>query len=329
MIISKAPLRLSFGGGGTDLPSHFKKYGGEWYSLAIDKYIYTSINERFYDKSLIRYSQFEIIDALSETNNPLLKKIFSRYVLPSNIEFTTGADIPSGTGLGSSGAFSVSALMTVRAALNLSSTPNELAEEATEIEMKLSNSNAGLQDQYISAFGGLRKFTADTNGHVLSSSIPLTSYTDAFFNDHILLIFTNTSRASSCILGEVAERIDSSVNVSGLSVDMPPADSYSKALLAHDHELLGQLLHTYWCIKRSYTKSMTDANIDYMYDKLLSEGMTGGKLVGAGGGGFIMAVAKDIGAIRSLCEKNNWRYTQVKPAYEGVKLVERTEIHWR
>ena len=322
MIICRAPLRLSFGGGGTDIPSHYQLNGGEWYSIAINKYIYTSVNKRFYDKSLLRYSIIEEIKDLTKSKNKLLSALFKRYPINKSIEFTSISDIPAGTGLGSSGTFAVSSLMSIRSALNLSSTQEEIAKEASEIEIKDLSAPSGLQDQYISAMGGLRNFKVDKKGNVTTKSINLPSGTDNFFNDHIILIFTNISRSSHKTLSKFSNEL---LKGKALAVDktiVPSFSSYTNALIKHNYIELGQLLDQYWNVKKNIKSQSTPSIIISLYEKLKQNGIIGGKLVGAGGGGFFMCVTKDIKNVKRFCNQNRLKYLSVKPDFEGVKSIE-------
>ena len=319
MIITRAPLRLSFGGGGTDIPAHYEINGGHWFSLAIQKYIYVAINKRVDNQALIRWSKVEHIEDLKQTTHPILKSLFYRYNLPSNIEFTSLADIPAGTGLGSSGAFTVASILAARTYLGMSSTPEELAREATEIELGELKRSGGLQDQYISAIGGLREFKIDTSGHILSTSIPLSYETERFISRHMLLVYTSKSRDSAIALSSLSKKMKTST-ADSVSNKVPNFDEYIKALKLNDHKKLASLLHRYWQVKRS-DKNATTERVDLIYDTLINEGMLGGKLVGAGGGGFILAVCDDIHKLISKIKKHKLEYIEIQPDYVGSKIV--------
>ena len=327
MIIAKAPLRISLGGGGTDIPAHYERNGGVWFSLAIDKYIYVALNKRFDGGSLIRWSKHEDLNDHRDTSNPLLAALFARYDLPFGLEFTSLSDIPSGTGLGSSGTFSIASLAAIRASLNLSSSPEELAREATLIELNDLNGSGGLQDQYISAYGGLRKFEVDKQGVVVSEPLGLPAGTDRFFAQHILLVYTSVSRSSETVLSSFSSSLSSHQAKTVSETIVPEFRSYSSALIAHDFYKLGTLLDQYWEVKRQADK-MSNKTIGDIYDFLKSSGMIGGKLVGAGGGGFILAVAEDISSIKSACEDRGIKYVEIQPDYSGVRILERKEFQW-
>ena len=287
MIMSRAPLRLSMGGGGTDIPAHYKEHGGEWYSLAINKYVYTSISSRFSDKSLIRYSSVEELEVPSKTKNKLLASVLKRYDLPLPFEFTSHANVPSGTGLGSSGSFAVSTLATLQHALGSKWDAISIAKEACEIEIDDLKSPSGLQDQYIAAVGGFRKFKVSNTGVVDFETVQLPGSINEFFHEHVLLIFTNISRKSETVLS-----------------------NFSKDL------------QEYWTVKRSSKNQMSSKDIDSIYDFLQNNGMIGGKLVGAGGGGFILAVTTDAARLMKACKSANLATLQVFPEPNGVKIIE-------
>ena len=322
MIITKAPLRLSMGGGGTDIPAHYKQHGGEWYSLAINKYVYTSISPRLSEKSLIRYSLVEELDKPEKTKNILLSSIFSRYNLPLPIEFTSHACVPSGTGLGSSGSFAVSALATLRHALGFRLDLIALAKEACEIEIDKLNSSSGLQDQYISALGGFRKFKVSKTGVVEFEKVDLPSTINEFFSRHVLLVFTNISRSSEALLSKFSQDLQEGGSNLVNQNEVPKFDSYARALISEDHLALGRNLHQYWSVKRSSKNQMSSADIDSIYDFVQSKGMIGGKLVGAGGGGFILAITADAKRLMSACETAKLATLQVFPEPNGVKIIE-------
>lgn len=324
MILSRAPLRLSLGGGGTDIPSHYKEEGGEWFSLAINKYIFTSLNLRFSEKALIRYSINEEIQNPKNTKNKILAEIFKKYCLPKNIEFTSISDIHAGTGLGSSGAFIVSSLNTVRAFLNLSSSRKELAIEATEIEIDKLGRPSGLQDQFISSYGGLRHFTVSTEGEVKSSGISLPNEINHFFDKHVALIYTKQSRESSSVLSEFSRNLKKNKISNSVNEEyVPKFSSYSESLIKLDYIELGNLLNIYWQIKKNQTSNMTNKYIDNLYECLKGKGMIGGKIVGAGGGGFILAIAEDLKLIKDFCVQKKIRFLQVYPDYDGARVLHR------
>lgn len=322
MIMSRAPLRLSMGGGGTDIPAHYKEHGGEWYSLAINKYVYTSISSRFSDKSLIRYSSVEELEVPSKTNNKLLASVLRRYNLPLPFEFTSHANVPSGTGLGSSGSFAVSTLATLQHALGSKWDAISIAKEACEIEIDDLKSPSGLQDQYIAAVGGFRKFKVSNTGVVDFETVQLPGSINEFFHEHILLIFTNISRKSETVLSNFSKDLQEGGSNLVDQREVPKFDSYAKALSLEDHSTLGKLLHQYWTVKRSSKNQMSSKDIDSIYDFLQNNGMIGGKLVGAGGGGFILAVTTDTARLMKACKSANLATLKVLPEPEGVKIIE-------
>ena len=324
MIIAKSPLRLSLGGGGTDIPSYFKKNGGEWYSIAINRYIYTSVNKRFSEKSLLKYSEIEELEDLSLSKHRLLSSIFKRFPLFKGIEFTSTADIPSGTGLGSSGAFTVSTLLSLRSFLNFQIDKMDLAKEACDIEINDLNSSSGLQDQYISSLGGLKNFKVDKKGTVSYQNIELPHDINDFFTNHVVLVYTNISRSSEIGLNSFVSKLQKNKKVQTVDQKYVPSfKSYVDALLKKDYEELGLLLHSYWTIKKKSVPYMSNDFIDLLYENLQKNGVIGGKLIGAGGGGFFMCITNQLEKLKTFCNKNNIYYMQVLPDDKGASLIEK------
>jgi len=319
MIIARAPLRLSLGGGGTDLPEFYKKNGsGLWFSIAIDKYIYISFNQKLGNSSFLRYSQIEELSDLRKSKNRILSAIFNRYETNSPVEFTSHADIPSGTGLGSSGTFTVASLAAIKASKNLSISKYELAEEACDIEINDLQSPSGKQDQYIAAYGGLRKFKVDKAGNVLSSSIGFKNSLYDFFYNHIVLIYTDISRSANDILEKM--KVDN--NLYKASQREIAIHEYVDALLSENHIELGKILDAYWSKKRVSSANMSSSRIDELYSFAKNHGGIGGKVVGAGGGGFIMMICESARDLIKSCSKNGIKTILCKPDIEGVKIIE-------
>ena len=310
MIISRAPLRISIGGGGTDLPSYFKQYGTTFSSLAINRFVYVSCNERFNDEFLLRYSVNEEIKSINKIDHPILKETLKFYKNNFNrnigLEITSIADVPGGTGLGSSGSFGVALQSTLRKYLKLNSSKSELAQQSTFIEMTKLKRKIGLQDQYIASYGGLSKFKVSKNGEVkVSKSKISSSLRDSIVND-LQLIYLGSIRDAESILSIQDKEIKSNKKTRNTSfsdiVDLGKEmyESFSN----NDFEHFASLTNEYWHFKRERQKESTPKIANSLYDDLFNKKIIGGgKIVGAGGGGFLLVIIKDRIKFTKYCKK--------------------------
>lgn len=288
LVISRTPLRISFAGGGSDLSSYYRENLGCVVSVPIKKYIYITLNKRFDDSlSCIKYSKTEFVERPIEIQHPIIREIFMKYDL-NGLDFNSIADIPGGTGLGSSSCFTVGLLNTIHAIRNSNISKNELAAEACEIEIERLKEPIGKQDQYGAAVGGFKKISFNQNGSVDIQKISINNDAKNKLEKSLILLYLGGERKASEILSKqnrsFHERKDS-VKIMRKMVDIAQelADKLSDNI-----ESLGHYLHESWLLKRELSDGITNEYIDSTYKDCLKFGATGGKLLGAGGNGFLL-----------------------------------------
>jgi D-glycero-alpha-D-manno-heptose-7-phosphate kinase len=296
MIITSSPLRISLGGGGTDLPSYYKEHEGFLVAAAINKYVYITLHETFVNEMIIKYSMLERVDAVDRVKHPIIRECLTLLgIRDLNIELTSMADIPAGTGLGSSGSFTTALLKCLHTYRKNLIHPADLAEEACHVEIDLLGEPVGKQDQYIAAFGGLTCFTFKRDGSV--DAVPLRVPQETLYNleDNLMLFFTGYSRAASSILKEQDEksrRCDQTM-IENLHFTKQLGFESRDALEQGDLVRFADLMNVHWEQKRARSGGMSNDRIDEWYRLGLHNGALGGKLIGAGGGGFLMFYAEE------------------------------------
>ncbi|MCI4354072.1 MAG: GHMP kinase, partial [Thermoplasmata archaeon] len=290
MIITRTPLRVSFAGGGTDLPQFYRQYGGgAVVSAAIDKYVHVLVNTKFDRAIRVAYSKVENVDRFDELQHGLVREAMRLTGVTERLEIHTIADIPSeGTGLGSSSTLTVGLLNALYAYRGQVKDPATLAEEACRIEIDVLGGTLGKQDQYIAAFGGVHFFEFRPDDTVRSTPIPFTKPEREALSDHLSLFYTGVTRQAGGILKTQDARTAQNKDVLLRMRDL--ATSTRDALLARDWAALGGLLDEGWRLKRGLTQGITNDTIDAAYDKAKAAGALGGKITGAGGGGFLLVV---------------------------------------
>jgi D-glycero-alpha-D-manno-heptose-7-phosphate kinase len=324
MIIVRSPLRITLAGGGSDVLSYANRYGGFCISAAIDKYVYIMINRTFDQKIFLKYSELENVKTVDEINHPIFQEAIKllNFKTPQ-LEITSTADIPAGTGLGSSGSFTTALLRALYAYRKKLITPKELAELACDIEINKLHEPIGKQDQYSAAFGGINTITFDTDGETYISSLPLSVETMWDLEENLLLFFTGFIHKASDIL-----RIQE-IKTNSEDINMIGQLNYSKELakkieFALIHGLtfyFGNLLHEHWMEKRKRSYNMTNPKIDEWYNLGIKNGAIGGKLVGAGGGGFLMFYAHDKKKLRSAMKEVGLEEIRFNFDWEGTKVL--------
>jgi len=324
MIIARSPLRISLGGGGTDLPSYYMEHGGFLLAAAIDKYVYATVMRPFAPGIYLKYSNLEHVESVREIQHPIIREALDELELRTpQIEITTLADIPSGTGLGSSGSFTTALLKALFAHYRKNLHPKELAELACRIELEKLKEPIGKQDQYIAAFGGITSFTFNPDGTVLSA--PLAISTDTLYNleDNLLLFFTGISRSAGSILydQDVKSKASDNAMLDNLHFTKELGFRSRDALLAGDINGFGELMHEHWIHKKQRSQGMSNEFINGAYEVALKNGAIGGKLVGAGGGGFLMFYASDKDRLRVAMSKLNLNEVRFKFDFEGTKVI--------
>ncbi|MCC7429710.1 GHMP kinase [bacterium] len=291
MIITQTPLRVSFAGGGTDLKEFYELHEGSVISTAIDKYVFVIVKERFDDKIYLNYSTKEIVDSVDEINHDIIREAMKLVGIKSGIEITSLADIPSsGSGLGSSSSFAVGLLNALYAYANNPQTPEKIAQDACKIEIEILKKPIGKQDQYIAAYGGLRKFVFKKDGTVDNFVPNLTSEQKRRFGSQVLLFFTDLTRKADSILEE-QQRVTVSKQ-DALLMMKSQVDEIFAYLEEDSFHKIGSVLHEGWLLKKSLTSKISSTSIDAMYKTAREFGALGGKICGAGGGGFLLTYCR-------------------------------------
>ena len=324
MIITRAPLRISLGGGGTDLPFFSEKYGGNLTSVAINKYIYITIHGRqFYDNFLIKYSQTELVEKVDEITHTRIKAALNYLDITTPLEITTIADVPAGTGLGSSSSFLVALLKGLHIFKGESVSNFQLAEEAAEIEMKVLDEPIGKQDQYLAAFGGLINLEINKNGKVMVS--PLNTPFEVLKNleNNLLLFHTQIKHSAKDIIQEQKESLESDQEkMNQMKVIKDLGAEIKESLEKGDLQKFGKWMNVHWETKRKFSNGMTNQKIDDLYELGLKEGALGGKLVGAGGGGFLLFYCENNkDQLREAMREQGLKELNFKFDHEGCKVI--------
>jgi D-glycero-alpha-D-manno-heptose-7-phosphate kinase len=286
LIIVQTPLRISFFGGGTDFPDYFMSEGGCVLSSAINKYIFVTIKERFDDKLRVGYTRTEIVDQLDEINHELIRESLRKTGVNKGVEIVTMGDIPAGSGLGSSSTVTVGALHAMHAYLDTPVPKEQLAEEACDIEVNILGKPIGYQDQYIAAFGGLRFIEFQSNGHIATEMVNLAPEIQNRLSENILLFFTGVTRKAESILTEQKVNIGSRLPILRQLKQM--AYQARESLCAGSIDDIGHLLHESWQLKKQLANGISNAELEDSYQRAKDAGAYGGKVTGAGGGGFLM-----------------------------------------
>jgi D-glycero-alpha-D-manno-heptose-7-phosphate kinase len=293
VIFSRAPLRISLGGGGTDLPSYYREHGGFLVSGAIDKYVYMLTHTVFQRRYRMKYSSTEEVDTIEEIRHPILRETLLRHWRGNPLEIASVADVPAGTGMGSSGAFAVCLLKGLALARRTSATPAGLAEAACEIEIDVLGEPVGKQDQYVAAHGGICAYSFNPDGSVDVEALELGEATLRKLRDHLLLFYTGEARSAAAVLGDQDERsrAGDAEMLENLHRTKEMGLRSRDLLLSGDLEAYAELMHDHWENKRRRSPGMANENIDRLYTLARRSGAIGGKLVGAGGGGFLLVYA--------------------------------------
>jgi D-glycero-alpha-D-manno-heptose-7-phosphate kinase len=324
MIITRSPLRVSLGGGGTDLPSYYREYGGFLVAAAIDKYVYITLHQTFVADLIVKYSKLERVADASQLEHPIIREAF-KYVGMSgqSLELTSMADIPAGTGLGSSGSFTTALLKALHTSQKNLVFPADLAEEACAIEIDRLGEPIGKQDQYIAAIGGITAFTFNPNGRVESRPVRLAEETLYNLEDNLLLFFTGYSRSASSILKD--QKVRSEKNDQAMLDNLHfTKDLGYQSLAALETGNLGEfarLMDVHWQRKKARSSGMSNDRINEWYDYALAHGALGGKIIGAGGGGFLMFYAGDKAQLRHAMREKGLQEVRFRFDFEGTKVV--------
>lgn len=324
MIITRSPLRISLGGGGTDLPSYYREHEGFLIAGAIDRYVYVTINRPFVPGIFLKYSHLEAVQKVAEIQHPIIREAIGMLDFRTpQIEITTLADIPGGTGLGSSGSFTTALLKALYAHRRRLLLPSELAELACHIEIDRLGEPIGKQDQYIAAYGGITCFTFNRDDTVTARPLDVSVDTMFDLEDNLLLFFTGFSRAAGEILKDQKTRTQKSDSdmLANLHYVKDLGLRSKQALETGDVARFGELMHEHWEHKKKRSGGMSNPKIDEWYELGMKNGAVGGKLVGAGGGGFLMFYAADRNKLRHAMAHAGLEEVRFKFDFEGTKIV--------
>jgi len=324
MIIARSPLRITLGGGGTDLPSYYREHEGFLVAAAIDKYVYVTVMRPFTPGIYLKYSRLEHVGLVNDVAHPIIREAIQMLDFKTpQIEITTLADIPSGTGLGSSGSFTTALLKALYAHRKRLLHPGELAKLACQIEIDRLGEPIGKQDQYIAAYGGLTCFTFNSDDGVEARPLAISMDTLFDLEDNLLLFFTGYSRTAGSILNDQKTRTQSNdeTMLSNLHFVKELGYRSKKALEDGNALLFGELMHEHWEHKKRRSGGMTNPKIDEWYELGMKNGAAGGKLVGAGGGGFLMFYASDRNRLRHAMARVGLEEVRFRFDFEGTKIV--------
>ena len=323
MIIIRSPLRISIGGGGTDIPSYYKRNESYFISAAIDKYVYVTITKPFQRGIYLKYSKTEKVNSVNKITHNIIREVLKSELKENKIEISTLTDIPSKTGLGSSGSFSTALIKAIYTYYKKSIGKMELAEKACDVEIKKLKQPSGKQDQYISVYGGLSEFKINKKGIVKVNNLNISRENINKLEKNLLLFFTGFSRNSSLILNEqniktlsnekeIIKNLDY-VKLLGLEI--------KKELIKGNFDGFAELMNSHWKYKLKRSKNMSNSTIDQLYNFAMKNGASGGKLIGAGGGGFLLFYSNSPNKLRKALEKKKLEEIKFKFDYQGVKQI--------
>ena len=324
MLITRSPLRVSLGGGGTDLPSYYREHQGFLVAGAIDKYVYVTVNRPFSQEIRLKYSQLETVTDINAIKHGIIREALAELAPKTpQIEITTLADIPAGTGLGSSGSFATALLKALYIHYRKPLSRRETAELACRIEMERLCEPVGKQDQYIASYGGLQCLTFNRDDSVDISPLDMSMEAVCDLEDRLLLFFTGYSRSAGSILKDQDDRSrqgDRSM-IENLHYVKELGLRSRAALESGDLAGFGTLMHEHWRHKRARSGGMSNPQIDAWYDLGMNNGAIGGKLVGAGGGGFMMFFAEDPARLRTAMRGAGLEEVRFRFDPEGTRVI--------
>jgi D-glycero-alpha-D-manno-heptose-7-phosphate kinase len=324
MIIARSPLRITLGGGGTDLPSYYREHEGFVIAAAINKYVYVSVNRPFIKGIHLKYSQVEFVSSVEEVKHRIMRESLRLLNLRTpQIEITTSADIPAGTGLGSSGSFTTALLKALHAYRHQLLHPEQLAEMACHVEIEMLGEPIGKQDQYIAAYGGVTCFRYKRDGTVEAWPLNIGLDTLHSLEDNLLMFLTGYSRSASDLLLEQKNRTlnNDQEMIDNLHIVKELGLESQKALEAGNLRGFAELMNVHWEHKKKRSNKMTNDNIERWYTKAREHGALGGKLIGAGGGGFLMFYAEDKSDLRKAMQEEGLEEVRFMFDFEGTQVI--------
>ena len=323
MIISQTPFRISFAGGGSDLPAYYLRHGGAVVSTAIDKYVYVTVSRKFDHSLRVSYSRTEEVEKASQLQHPIVRESMDMIGLEGGLEITSVADIPSrGTGLGSSSSFAVGLMHALHAIQGHHVSSGQLADEACQIEIEKCGEPIGKQDQSAAAFGGLNYIEFQKNGSVEVAPIALSRDARQDLDRHFLMFYTGITRSASGILASQSKAlVDQGNKAEAMQKMVACAAELRDELWKGNLDAMGRILHENWLLKRTLTAGISSGEIDGWYDRAIKAGALGGKLLGAGGGGFLLFYAppeKHAGIVAALSDLQR---LQISIELRGSRIV--------
>jgi D-glycero-alpha-D-manno-heptose-7-phosphate kinase len=324
MIIARSPLRITLGGGGTDLPSYYERFGGFLIAAAIDKYVYVTVMRPFTEGIFLKYSRLEHVEKVDDVEHPIIREALRMMHLRTpQIELTTLADIPAGTGLGSSGSFTTALIKALYAHRRRLLHSSEVARIACQIEIEKLGEPVGKQDQYIAAYGGITCFHFNPDGSVNARPLAISMDTLFELEDHLLLFFTGFSRSAGSILQDQKTRSETSDGemIENLHYVKDLGYRSERVLEQGDCAAFGALMHEHWEHKKRRSQGMSNPKIDEWYEYGRRNGAIGGKLVGAGGGGFLLFYADDRKKLRQAMAHAGLEEVRFRFDFEGTKVL--------
>ncbi len=323
MIVARSPLRISLGGGGTDLPSYYSQHEGFLVAGAIDKHVYVMLHRRSVPQILLKYSRMEEVDQVSDIQHPVIRECLKMTGVDTYLELASMADVPAGTGLGSSGSFTTALLKALYTANRVHLQTSDLAEKACHIEIERLKEPIGKQDQYISAFGGLTCLQISRDGTVTATPLNISQETLANLEDNLMLFYTGLSRSASDILEDQRNRT--------MRNDLPMIENLHfvkkvglqsrDALEQGDLRRFAELMNSHWKCKRERSRMISNSQVDQWCELGLRNGAIGGKLVGAGGGGYLMFYSEDRVRLRHAMLQAGLSEMRFRFDFEGTKLI--------
>jgi D-glycero-alpha-D-manno-heptose-7-phosphate kinase len=322
LIITRSPLRITLGGGGTDLPSYYNEHGGFLISAALDKYVYITLHQPFTDEVIVKYSRLEVVKRACELQHPIVREALGLLEIDSHIEIASLSDIPAGTGLGSSGSFTTALLRALHVHKKNSISPGDLAEQACHIEIDLLGEPVGKQDQYIASFGGVTCFTFHRDG-VEVQPLNMQPQTLHTLEDNLALFFTGYTRSASEILQDQDRRSKANDGAMIENLHFVKELGYESKAALESGALreFAELMHVHWEHKKARSNGMSNSRIDELYCLGRTNGALGGKVIGAGGGGFLMFYTEDKTRLRQAMTGAGLREVRFRFDFAGSHVV--------
>jgi D-glycero-alpha-D-manno-heptose-7-phosphate kinase len=324
VIVTRSPLRISLGGGGTDLPSYYQEHGGFVIAAAVDKYVYIMTHRRSVPRILLKYSQMEEVERVDDIKHPLIREALRMLEWEDiRLEINSMADIPAGTGMGSSGSFTTALLRALQAHRKHLVHPRELAEQACRIEIDILKEPVGKQDQYIAAYGGITCFRFFPDGRVEAWPLKISTNTLYELEDHLLLFFTGYTRSAGEILKEQdskSKKNDQSM-ITNLHFVKQLGRDIKDALEEGNVSRFGELMNVHWEHKKKRSSAMSNERINHWYDLAMKAGAKGGKLIGAGGGGYLMFLCEERARVRRVLAEEGLEEVRFRFEFEGTKVI--------